>query len=191
MSRRKQNSGYTLLEIIFASAIMGISASLLVSVSYNLRNFERNEQQQNEIERESTLALDYMARDIKSAAAIEPLFPSDNYHPNILVLKIPEYDEDGEPVTGAFDYVSYRVIPERESVVRALFDDENGVDLKAESVLPVGPSNIQCLVDGVPWESIISGGNALNIDVTVSRSASKNNYSRTLSISATLRNPSA
>ena len=83
-SFRKNQSGYTLLEIIFASAILSLSASLLLSVSYSLRNFEHNERQQNEIERQSTLALDYMARDTKSAAAIEGDFSSDSYHPNIL-----------------------------------------------------------------------------------------------------------
>ncbi len=191
MKQKQHSKGYSLLEVVFASAIMAFSASLLVSVGSNLREFSRNEQKQNEIEREATLAMDYLSRDIKTAVAVAPDLTEDFYHPSVLVLKTPEYDATGTPVTGSFDYISYSMVPENGMLVRTVYDDVDAAVVSNEISIPVGSCAINCMVDGQFWPSLMAETAAQSIEISVTRGASGSAYYRTLSISATLRNPSA
>jgi prepilin-type N-terminal cleavage/methylation domain-containing protein len=192
MKSAQRKSGFTLLEILFASAVMLISTSMLVSLSINVAQFGEEEQMQNEIERETSLLLDYMERDIKSAVAVVADYPGDvSYSDFSIVLKLPEFDESGLPIADAFDYVLYEYSQDSEKVFRTVFDDaEAGVEKKSIGI-DVGRCFFTVLADGEPTTDLSADRAAKTIEVEASRydDVRQRYYNRSFVIASTLRNP--
>lgn len=185
----KRNTGFTLLEVMFASGIMLAAGALMFSLSFNVRNFEMEEQRQNEVEREMTLVLDYIVRDIKSAADIAPDFFGDLGNP-FLVLNVPRFNESGVSASGQFDYIVYDYSFQKRAVIRSIYDATGEAPVLTDrKVIQTGSSYFEAWVNGVPWWSLTGMERATTIDIYAARYESRTGYFRNFTVSATLRNP--
>ena len=188
----KKASGFSLVEVLLASGVMLIGTALVVSLTVNMARFSREEQAQNEIERETTLFLDYLERDMKRAAGVLPEYPGTSLEAQCVALKIPEFDTDGLHSVGVHDYAVYEFFPGTGQAIRTLYDGELGQDEITRIGIPVGECYFQVFADGIPLECVEEGQNIGTLQVSIMRYGCQErglDYYRTFVVATTLRNP--
>jgi len=192
MKHAERKAGFTLLEVLFASAVMLLGTSLLISLSVNVAQFAQEERMQNEIERETSLLLAYIQRDIKSSVAVVADFPGVSpYSGSSVVLKVPEFDETGLIIADSFDYVVYEYYYESEKTTRTVYDDAEGQTEKSSIGIDVGRCFFVVFVDGEPSVDLVEDRAAQTVQVSAYRydDVRQRYYDRSFVIASTLRNP--
>lgn len=118
MKRQSNATGFTIVEIVIAMAIMGILLSFVVSVQSS--TFKSADQLMGSAQRLSNLeqATVYMASRVQEARAISTSATVNGQSCNItdtnpcFVVQVAEYPSDGNSITNAtYKYLVYRFIP--------------------------------------------------------------------------------
>lgn len=186
---RHNEAGFTLLEVMIAAFTFALSGTLILSLGFNVRNFEDQEQRQNKMEREASLVLDYMTRDIQSSGAVSPDFAGSLTSPSILILKMPEYDSLGITITNSFNYVVYEQSPDQDMVIRTVYDDKAGTTVLDQIPIQANGAYIECYVDSNPWYTLTAEAFADTIRIYVNMQDTRNSkYQRDFYITTTPRN---
>ena len=192
MKRFKGKVGFTIVEVLFASAVMLIGTSLLVSLTVNVAQFSEEERMQNEIERETSLLLAYIQRDVKSSVTVVADYPGvSTYYGSSFVLKVPEFDESGLIVADSYKYVVYEHPYDSETTIRTVYDDAEGQVESTSIGIDVGECFLIVLVDGEPAYNLTEDRAASTVEVGAYRYDNVRNkyYNRSFVIASTLRNP--
>jgi len=190
MRGRHNNRGFTLVEVIIASGIMTFGAALLVSITVDMHRFSVEEQMQNEIERETTLFLDYFSRDTMNAAGVQLEYPGTSKNGDKIVFKVPEFDSLGLRIPEEYDYVIYEHLPGKDYVTRSVFDDAEGDLFVSDIVLPFSQTHWWTFVNGVPLSQLdkVEGIRELQASLMRNGSVAGFDYQRRMIATSTLRN---
>lgn len=191
MMNGTRKSGFTLLEVIFATGIFSLGATLLVSLTVGTVGFSHEEQMQNAVELEKTLMLDYYGRDILEAAAVNSSFPTMGPGTKGVVFKVPQFDEYGVHTCGEFDYVVYAYTPKTGRVSRTVYDDELGTMQLAKMEIPAANCNISYFADGKNLSTVKEFAEIQTLQLSAKQDETEREfeYSRRFVTASTLRNP--
>lgn len=193
MKKINKRTGFTLIEVLFSSVVMLAGTSLLVSLSVNVAHFESEEQMQNKIERETSLFLDYLDRDIKSAVGVIADFPASSWdYGSTVTLKMPEFDESGMSVADTYDYVFYEYNYQDQATYRTVYDDAEGSVEKTRIKIPAGRCSFMAYADDQPLYSLQGEieADAVQLSVYVYDDVRQDYYVRWFDVASTFRNPS-
>lgn len=190
MIRHADQSGFTLVEVIFASGILTACTALVVSSTVNTLLFSHEEQMQNAIERETTIFLEYFNRDILGAAAACSDYPAASRGAKCMVLKVPEFDEFGVHTQGVFDYVLYEYFPETGRAVRTVYDDDLGEYPLWTIEISAGDCDLSYFADGKSLSAYKEFEPVKTLQLSASRYEKEHGleYSRNFVTALTLRN---
>lgn len=191
MVRCAWKSGFTLLEVIFATGVFALGSALLVSVTVGTVGFSHEEQMQNAVERETTLFLQYLQRDVLQAAAVSSVFPVKTPGATKLVLKVPEFDEFGVHRWKEFDYVLYAYYKDAGQAVRTVYDDELGTIQLASMEIPAVECLLRYFADGRNLATVSEFEAIKNVQMSAQREDTEREfeYTRRFVAASTLRNP--
>jgi type II secretory pathway pseudopilin PulG len=193
MSSAKKNSGFTLTEVVFAVAVSFMTIGVVASLTSNMLQFSEEEQIQNEIERETTLFLEHVKRDVKHASEVVLDYPAvAGSQADVLVFKMPEFDEGGVAIPGQFDYVTYEHFWETDKTRRTVYDDDLGLEQKEQKIIDAGECWFWAFANGEPIEYIADPDMIDTIQISAYRQDYEPNgayyYWRSFVVASALRN---
>lgn len=193
MKQVRKNAGFTLTELVFAVGVSFMTIALVASLTTNMLEFSEEEQMQNEIERETTLFLEHLKRDVKHASGVVLNYPGvATSQAQTMVLKVPEFDESGVAIPGEYDYVAYEYFWYTEMTRRTVFDDDLGTVVKNQKAIEAGETWFWAFANGVPIEAVPDPDLVNTIQISAYRYDNdprlKHYYWRTFVVASALRN---
>lgn len=191
MARIVKSSGFTLAEILTGIVVLSMTTAILMAMLGQMLDFAEEERIQNEIEREVTLFLDYLERDIKSAAGLVVDYPAGSPSSQVLALKIPEFEESGLPKSPmTYHYVVYTYSYESGETTRTVFADEDGVVQLSTMKIDNGPCYLVAMADWQPIDYVTNPEDVDNIEIAVLRYENNKNrfYWRSFVMESLMRN---
>ena len=107
----KSNSGFSLIELMSATALTLVTAFAFYTVFLTIRNELAQQDNYYTGNRTIRFALDKMARDGEEAIGVVSNWAGDTTGNSILILKLPSVNASGVPtnIASQFDYVTYKL----------------------------------------------------------------------------------
>jgi hypothetical protein len=163
---------------------------MLMSFSFHVQQFSIEERVQNEVERETTLFLDYFCRDVMSSVGVVLDYPGLSPYAQTLVLKIPQFDSLGLQVPESFNYIVYEYVQGSDSMTRWVYGDADGTALVGGISIPFSSAYWESYGDGHPVDLMVNADSIRNLQASIMRYESINNrvYSRSFVAASTPRN---
>lgn len=151
------NRGFTLLELLVSSAIIGVMMMVLLSATSSSLGFWRGAEQRIAVDREGRNGLALMADDLANmvvlpGSAVTPQFDhwDDGVFMEFPVLRPADYQESGQGNVGDVCYVRYKYDAQKNSIERSHVDSAATFASLSNGVAP--PSGLdQLLADNVTY----------------------------------------
>lgn len=145
--KRSTESGFTLLEIMVATAVAGIAGVLIIMILVSSNGVFVT--QQNKISQGLTLndSVSEISKNIKNATHVAsgyPIaFPTIVTSSSSLVIALPSLDSSDNVISNVYDYVTINTDPDNSSVLRLqLFPDPQSRRTSENKVLATNLSSI-------------------------------------------------
>ena len=185
---RSDKSGYTVVEVLISVAVASVLFSVILFLYLRgQQSFDAN-RTYLDVYADARLAADWMAKDIKGATQVLPVWGGYTTSGNSLVLEVPSIDASGDIVSSLYDHLIYQV---NSATLERIVDAEIGSSRLDETKSVA--NNITALTfssGGITLDGIgdLSTVDNIGLSLTAGRTSLGRTYQETLNSVIKLRN---